>query len=137
MSEARHKERQVTTYPNVRSKIRTFGMQGNQTRFEANNLFQGRISDRIIVGMVRNEAFNRNVAFDPFCFQKFGLIFIKQIVGGEEYPYETLQLNHDDGQRDMTGYFCFLQASRAWCMKQGNMVRRDDWARPGLHPFHV
>ena len=128
-SEARHNERQVASYPTVRSEIRTFSMQGNQARFEANNLFQGRIPDRIIVGMVCKEAFNGNVAFDPFCFQKFGLISIKQIVRGEEYPYETLQLNHDDSQRDLAGYFRFLQASGAWCKKQGNMVRREDWGQ--------
>ena len=64
-------------------------MQGNQARCEASNLFQGRIPDRLIVGMVRTEAFNGNVAFDPFCFQKCGLTTIKQIVRGEEYPYET------------------------------------------------
>ena len=113
----------------MRSEIRTFSLQGNQARFEANNLFQGRIPDRIIVGMVGNEAFNGNVAFDPFCFPKFGVISTKQIVRGEEYPYETLQLNHDDGQRDLAGYFRFLQASGAWCKKQGNMVRREDWGQ--------
>ena len=129
LSEARHNKREVAAYPTVRSEIRTFSMQGNQARFEANNLFQGRIPDRIIVGMVRNEAFSGNVAFDPFCFQKFGLISIKQIVRGEEYPYERLQLNHNDGQRDLAGYFRFLQASGAWCKKQGNMARREDWGQ--------
>ena len=129
LSEARHNEWQVAAYPTVRSEIRIFSMQGNQARFEANNLFQGRIPDRIIVGLVRNEALNGNMAFDPFCFQKFGLISIKQIVMGEEYPYKTCQLNHDDGQRDLAGYFRFLQASGAWCKKQGNMVRREDWGQ--------
>ena len=128
LSEARHNERQVAAYPTVRSEIRTFSMQGNEARFQVNNLFQGRIPDRIIVGLVCNEAFNGNVAFDPFYFQKFGLI-IKQIVRGEEYPYEMLQLNHDDGQRDLAGYFCFLQASGVWCKKQGNMVRREEYLR--------
>ena len=77
-----------------------------------NRLYQGRILDRIIVGMVRKEASNGNVAFDPFCFQKFGLTSIKQIVLGEDLN-ETFQLNHDDSQGDLTGYFFFLQASKA------------------------
>ena len=81
--------RAVVTYPAVRSEIRTFNMQGNQQRYECNNLFQGRIPNRVIVGLVLSEAFNGNVARDPFCFQKFGVSNIRQLVRGEEYPYET------------------------------------------------
>ena len=33
------------------------------------------------------------------------------IVNGEEYPYETMELNHDNNQKDMAGNFRFLQAS--------------------------
>ena len=62
--------------------------------------------------MVRKEASNGNVAFDPFRFQKFGLTSIKQIVLGEDLN-ETFQLNHDDSQGDLAGYFFFLQASKA------------------------
>ena len=66
---------------------------------------------------------------DPFCFQKFGLTSIKQIVKGEEYPYETLHLVHNNGTRDNLGYFRFLQASGAWCKKKGNMVELGDWGQ--------
>ena len=46
-------------------------MQGNQQRYKCNNLFQGRIPNRVLVGLVLSEAFNGNIARDPFCFQKF------------------------------------------------------------------
>ena len=65
--------RTIVAYPTVRSEIRTFNMQGNQQRYECNNLFQGRIPNRVIVGLVLSEAFNGTVASDPFCFQKFGV----------------------------------------------------------------
>ena len=64
-------------------------MQGNLTRFDIPNLFQNRVPDRLTVGLVDSRAFNRDVTRDPFCFQKFGLTSIKQIVKGEEYPYEN------------------------------------------------
>ena len=92
LSEERHNEREIASYLTVRSEIRTFSTQGTQAGFEANNLFQGRIPDRLIVGLLRNEAFSGNVAFNPFSFQKFGVSSIKKIVKGEEHPYETLQL---------------------------------------------
>jgi len=104
-------------------------MQGNLTRFDIPNLFQNRVPDCLIVGLVDSGAFNGDVTRDPFCFQKFGLSSIQQIVRGEEYPYETLQLVHNTTARDNLGYFRFLQASSAWCKKKGNMVEREDWGQ--------
>ena len=127
LSAQRHNEGQIATYPTVRSEIRTFSMQGNLVRFDIPNLFQNRVPDRLIVGLVDRRAFNGNVTRDPFCFQKFGLTSINQIVKGEEYPYETLHLVRNNGTRDNLGYFRFLQASGAWCKKKGNMVELEDW----------
>ena len=127
LSVQRHNAKQMATYPTVRSEIRTFSMQGNLTRFDIPNLFQNRVPDRLIVALVDSRNFNGDVTRDPFCFQKFGLSSIRQIVRGEEYPYETLRLAHNDATRDNLGYFRFLQASGAWCKKKGNMVELGDW----------
>ena len=61
-------------------------MVGTLTRFDIPNLFQNRIPDRMIVGLLDSRAFNGDVTRDPFCFQKFGLRTIRQMVRGEEYP---------------------------------------------------
>jgi len=129
LSAQRHNDKQLATYPTVRSEIRTFSMQGNLTRFDIPNLFQNRIPDRFIAALLDSRAFNGDVTRDPFCFHKFGLSSFRQIVRGEEYPYETLQLVHDTAARDNLGYFRFLQASGAWCERQGNMVERKDWGQ--------
>ena len=126
ISEKRHTEREWAKYPTVRSEIRTFNMVGTLTRLDIPNLFQNRIPDRMIVGLLDSRAFNGDVIRDPFCFQKFGLRSIRQMVRGEEYPYETLELNHGDGARVTLGYFRFIQASGAWQKKQGNLVQQDE-----------
>ena len=69
LSQKRHNEGQVAAYPTVRSEIRTFSMQGNLTRFDIPNLFQNRIPDRLIVGLLDSRAFNGDVTRDPFCFR--------------------------------------------------------------------
>ena len=76
-------------------------MQGHQKRHECNNLFQGRIPN--IVGLVLSEAFNGNVAGAPFCFQTFCVSNIRQLIRGEEYPYETLEQVYNDGTQDLRG----------------------------------
>ena len=123
----RHRYRELAKYPTVRSEIRTFNMMGTLTRFDIPNLFQNRIPDRMIVGLLDSRAFNGAVTRDPFCFQKFGLHSIRQMVRGEEYRYETLELNHNDGARDALGYFRFLQASGSWLKKRSSLVRQEHW----------
>ena len=127
LSPERHNGKQLATYPTVRSDIRTFSMQGNLACFDIPNLFQNRVPDRLIAVLLDSRAFNGDVTRDPFCFQKFGLSSIQQIVRGEEYRYETLQLVHNTAARDNLGYFRFLQAGEAWCKKKGNMVELGDW----------
>ena len=96
-------------------------MQGNQQRYECNNLFQGRIPNRVIVGLMHSDAFNDNVARDPFCFQKFGVSNIRQLVRGEEYSYETLELVHNNSTQDLRGYYRFLQATGCLCKQSGEL----------------
>ena len=125
----RHNEEAVAVYPTVRSEIRTFSMESTLSRFEIRDLFQNRVPDRMIVGLLDSRAFNGAVTRDPFCFQKFGLTSIKQIVKGEEYPYETLELVGNNSSKDLLGYFRFLLASGGWCKLKGNMVEKDDWGQ--------
>ena len=84
--------RKWVTYPTVRSEIRTFNIGSGVQQWNENNLFQGRIPNRMIVGLLDTEAFNGHAGFHPFVFRKFGLEWIKQISRGEEYPYETLEI---------------------------------------------
>ena len=107
-------------YPTVRSEIRTYTLQNNHTNFEATDVFNGRVPDRVVVGLVYQDAFSGNYAYNPFNFPKFDVSSIKQIVEGEEYPYQPLQLIAANGQLDMSGYHRLISANcsayRGKCM---------------------
>ena len=53
-------------YPTVRSEIRTYTLQNNHTNFEATDVFNGRVPDRVVVGLVYQDAFSGNYAYNPF-----------------------------------------------------------------------
>ena len=107
-------------YPTVRSEIRTYTLQNNHTNFEAIDVFNGRVPDRMVVGLVYQDVFSGNYAYNPFNFPKFDVSSIKQIVEGEEYPYQPLQLIAANGQLDMSGYHRLISANcsayRGKCM---------------------
>ena len=79
-------------YPTVRSEIRTYTLQNNHTNFEATDVFNGRVPDRVVVGLVYQDAFSGTYAYNPFNFPKFNVSSIKQIVEGEEYPINLCNL---------------------------------------------
>lgn len=68
------RERKWVPYPSVRSEIRTFSFDGASSYWEENSLFQGRIPDRLIVGLLHSKAFNGDSIYYPFCFQKKDVI---------------------------------------------------------------
>ena len=108
--------------------MRTFAIPAGQTDFDQDRIFLGRIPDRMIVGLLHQNSFNGDYAYNPFSFQQFGLLWIKQLFNGEEYPYKTtLSLNPDDGNKDLTGYFRFLQATSAWKENKPNLLKPEEW----------
>ena len=124
---ARHNRREVAKYPTVRSEIRVFSHAANQLEFNEGNLYQGRIPDRLVVGLLHTLSYYGDVAYPPFSFQKFGLSQIKQLVRGEVYPASALELNHNNTHKDLEGYFRFLVASEAWRKGQASMVEQEMW----------
>ena len=123
----RSKQNRVAAYPTVRSELRSLSFEGNSTKFIEDNVFLGRVPDRLIVGLLDTQAFNGTLNYYPFAFQKCGVTSIKQIVRGEEYPYETLELNRNDELKDWHGYFRFLQATGPMVKHGDCMVKPDEW----------
>ena len=124
--------RQMVAYPTVRSEIRTYNIQNDTRHVEINNPFHNRLPNMVIVGLVESAAFNGDVGKYPYSFKTFNLSSIKQLVRGESYPYEELDLVHNSGSTDLRGYRQFLQATGSLCKSRGNMVRADDWGH-GKH----
>ena len=123
----RHTRCEVAKYPTVRSEIRVFSHAANQLEFNEGNLYQGRIPDRLLVGLLHTLSYHGDVAYPPFSFQKFGLSQIEQLVRGEVYPASALELSHNNTHKDLEGYFRFLMASEAWRKGQASLVEPEMW----------
>ena len=74
-------------------------------------------------------AFNGSVTKYAFSYKTFNITSVKQLVRGEQYPYRTLELNHDNSNKDVRGYHRFLEATEYLTKRKGNMVRAVDWGR--------
>ena len=129
--DAELRKRRITgapcSYPVVRSAIRTYNLANDQRVFECQDPFYKQVPNRIIVAMVKQAAFNGDSTLNPFNYGKFNLSTIKLTINGEEYPYTTLELNHNNGNKDVVGYGRYLEATGCTVRGKGNLVKRKDW----------
>ena len=78
-------------YPMIRTKMRQFPLDNGATFQEINNPFNGKVPQRVILGILETTAFNGKYDKDPFAFQKAGIEYIKQTVNGEELQNDGTQ----------------------------------------------
>lgn len=57
-------------YPTVRSEIRNYTLQNRDSIFEATDVFNGRVPDRVVVGLVLQRSFSGDYGYNPFNFTK-------------------------------------------------------------------
>ena len=88
------------------------------------DLFNGLVPQCIIFGMVRNDAYNGNLARNPFNFQLFGLNAVRVTVNGEETPYSVIDLT---GGKKIDGYNTLFSGSGDMNCGHGIDIDREDW----------
>ena len=125
-------------YPMIRTEMRQFPLDNGASSKEINNRFHGKVSQRVIIGILQTTSFNAQYDKDTFAFGQYGVEYTKQIVTGEEYPCETLELNTTNGWKDLIGYHQFFQDA-AGCLYRnaGNMVRFKDWGQGKNHTLFM
>ena len=124
---ARHTQHQNVRMATICSECRIFNLPANVRDFNEGNLFQGRIPQRIVVGLLNPNALNGAYDYPPFAFQNFGVQTIKQLIKGEEYPYRTLELDHDSNEKDMGGYFRLLEVGGFFARVGASMITPGMW----------
>ena len=76
-------QQQWAKYPVVRSQIRTFSFNGTTTKWMEDNLFLGKVPQRMIVGILDSTAFIGDKEKYPFAFQKKGVTAVRQFIEGK------------------------------------------------------
>ena len=124
MSGAGRKHPQPALYPLERGDVQAYNIAQGQSSFQKNDLFLGKVPRRVVVGLVRNDAYVGDRARNPFNFQLFNLKSLKLLVNGEEYPTPGIELE-DHG--NVNGYNSLFLGSGTMHRGQGIQVERREW----------
>ena len=133
--EGQHKVlKHVVKYPVVRDQIRTFTFNGATSSWIEDNLFLGRMPQRMIAGILDSTAFNGTQERYPLSFQSKGVTSVRQYIEGEEYPYVTLEFAGNNTLKYLKGKPDEWGHNKNCTLFLGNNVPSGDTDGPKLNP---
>jgi len=95
--------------PHTKVTMKTHTIPTGVTSFTVDNLFKGRLPDRLALGMVSDAAATGSYSSNPFNFQNFGLNYIALRVNSELVPRVPMEPNFTTGDY-LREYLTVLEA---------------------------
>lgn len=105
-------------YPIRKVVMKFFTRSSGRNDLSEPNLVNGILPDRIIVGLVRSDAFSGSINSNPFNFQNFNAQSIVLRKNGNTIPYEEIELDYAKDLYNQ-GYFSLLHATGKVNQDQG------------------
>ena len=85
-------------YPYLESDIKTTSIASGQYSFSVDNVFQGLVPCKLIVGLVSSAAYMGDYRKNPFYFRDYDCSSVGFYVDGQSYPSQSLRPNYEANQ---------------------------------------
>ena len=89
---------QPAMYPYLRSEIKTTSIATGQYGLSVDDLFQGLVPNKMIVGLVSSAAYTGDYDKNPFFLQHYDCNSLGLYIDGQSYPSQPLQPNYEADQ---------------------------------------
>ena len=105
-------------YPIQRTDIKTYNVPSNLFATNIENIWQGEVPSKLVVGMVSSEAYSGTMFSNPYLFDHFDISSIGFYVNGEPTPQPPIKMDVENGN--------FLQALVGLYKVTGKMMDDTD-----------
>jgi len=128
LAHAKALEHANAKYPIRRVICKTFTVPTGFLDVSHEKLFTGQLPSRLVVGLVRNDAFNGAIGRNPFNFQHFDLTEISVYVDGQQqHSIKPLKPDFTNG-RYISSYLSLFSGTGKINKDDGNNIDRDEYA---------
>ena len=114
-------------YPLTRVEVKAITMHSGIHGETLDNIILGQLPKRIIIGFVKNKAFNGDRALNPFNFEHFNINFLCLYVDGVQVPSKPLQRNFRGNQLYIDAYHTLFSGTGVHFLNQGNPISRESY----------
>lgn len=108
--------------------VNFYTIEQGSSQFVRDNLFLGRIPQRIVIGMVETEAYHGKPNKNPYNFQHFGVTEICLYKDGVPYPRPMIKMDFDEGHC-ADAYHHFMTSLGGACTRVVPMITMDDYMK--------
>lgn len=117
-------------YPIRRVVCKTFTVSAGNRNFTHENVFQGQLPTRLVLGMVDNDAFNGVYNKNPFNFQHYNLKSIKVYLDGQDQNVRPIVTDFsDDNPQYITAYQSLFAATGKLGADEGLDIKRHEYPK--------
>ena len=81
-------------YPYLRSEIKTVAIAAGQFSYSADDMFQGLVPSKLVIGLVSSSAYNGDYGKNPLNFQHYNCNSVGLYIDGQSFPTRPLQPNY-------------------------------------------
>jgi len=134
LAQAKALETTNAKYPIRRVVCKSFTVAQNYRDVNHEKLFSGQLPERIVIGLVNNEAFNGDRAHNPFNFQNYDLSEISLYLDGQSQVLQPIQPNFT-GHQYIRAYQSLFAGTGKLCSDEGLIISRDDY--PGGYALYA
>ena len=113
-------------YPITQVLTKVFTYSAGPSSLNINNAVQGKIPNRMIIGLVSNAAYNGDYTKNPFNFQHFGLRGVAVKLDGNTVNGDAIKVNFDDN-RYMEGFWTLFASTGYMFKDDGCYIDREDY----------
>ena len=78
-------------YPLLKTEVKTFAVGKGQYNVNLDDIYQGKIPNRLILGMVLADAYAGDLTKNPFNFKHYNFDFMCLYANGQSVPSKALQ----------------------------------------------
>ncbi|KAK3091490.1 hypothetical protein FSP39_020208 [Pinctada imbricata] len=120
--------KQPVLYPFRRSDLKCFAIPAGQFHMNIDDVFQGEIPERLIVGLVSSKAYSGMYHLNPFNFQHFHCNFAAFYVDGKSVPSTPLEPNYREGTY-VSSYLSLFNSKHIYGEDNQFFINREDYAK--------
>lgn len=120
--------RQNARYMLPRVTMKTLSIAQNMTSITQDNLFMGKLPERIVLGFVRTSNMTPGKRHNPWNFEPFELNYLTLIVNGECVPHRPYQPNFDNNHY-ITELCDLYEAANKLYSDEGLEINRENFGQ--------
>ena len=114
-------------YPFNRSVVKTYSVPKGFFDLCIDDIFQGEVPSKLVIGLVSSEAYSGNFTKNPFNFKNYNCTFLGFYLNGQSVPHKPFKLDYTN-ENYVEGYVSLFTGFDSYLANSGIDISRSEYS---------